>query len=143
MYVRCIFERATIVTLQVEGSWEGWSGETVVELTDGTFWQQTEYLYEYHYAYRPGVELANGYMTVDGMSRGVRVEPVSASRATIIGAWTGWDGKTEVELTDGTRWQQAEYHYEYRYAYRPSVLLIEDKMLVAEMSKPIRVRRLH
>lgn len=33
--------------------------------------------------------------------------------------WTGWDGDTIVRLTDGSVWRQEEYHYEYRYAYRP------------------------
>ena len=28
-------------------------------------------------------------------------------------------GKTFVEMTDGSKWKQAEYHYEYHYAYRP------------------------
>jgi hypothetical protein len=130
------------MTLRVDGSWNGWSGDTIVELSDGTFWQQAEYLYEYRYAYRPSVELVNGYMTVEGMSRAVRVKRVSTSRSTINGAWRGWDGKTEVVLTDGSRWQQAEYHYEYRYAYRPWALLLDGKMLVEEMSKAVKVRRL-
>lgn len=59
--------------LYVKGAWKGWSGKTVVELTNGSVWQQTEYFYEYHYAYRPEVVI-NGYeMHVEGMSRTVRV----------------------------------------------------------------------
>lgn len=60
----------------------------------------------------------------------------------VKGAWTGWDGKTVVELTDGSKWAQAQYHYEYRYIYRPEVILDRNMMMVAGMSKPIRVRRL-
>lgn len=41
--------------LQVKGAWKGWSGKTVVELTNEAVWQQTEYFYEYRYAYRPAV----------------------------------------------------------------------------------------
>jgi hypothetical protein len=59
----------------------------------------------------------------------------------VQGAWTGWSGDTIVELTDGSIWKQAEYHYEYRYAYRPKVEIKGDKMHVAGMSKAIRVRR--
>ena len=33
--------------------------------------------------------------------------------------WTSWDGDTIVRLTDGSVWRREEYHYEYRYAYRP------------------------
>lgn len=32
--------------MQVEDDWEGWDGETVVKLTDGSVWQQEEYHYE-------------------------------------------------------------------------------------------------
>ncbi len=60
----------------------------------------------------------------------------------INGAWTGWDGKTVVALTDGSKWKQAEYHYEYRYAYRPEVVIEHDRMMVAGMRRAVRVTRL-
>lgn len=60
----------------------------------------------------------------------------------IDGSWTGWSGDTIVQLTDGSVWRQAEYHYEYRYAYRPKVEISSGKMLVEGMRKPIRVNRL-
>lgn len=59
----------------------------------------------------------------------------------IDGSWNGWQGQTTVALTDGSVWQQEEYHYEYRYAYRPKVEVKANRMLVAGMRKPIRVRR--
>lgn len=59
--------------LHVNGSWKGWGGDTLVKLTDGTVWEQAEYVYEYHYAYRPEATIADGRMLVEGMSRGVRV----------------------------------------------------------------------
>lgn len=40
---------------QVENEWTGWSGDTIVTLTDGSVWRHEEYHYEYHYAYRPTV----------------------------------------------------------------------------------------
>lgn len=130
------------MSLWVNEDWEGWDGETIVELTDGTFWRQTEYHYEYRYAYRPSVHIKNSQMMVEGMSRAVRVEQISASRGVVASKWTGWKGKTELELTDGSRWQQAEHHYEYRYAHRPSVLIFDGMMLIDGMSKPIRVKRI-
>lgn len=82
-------------------------------------------------------------MSVEGMSRPVRVRKLPTDvRRTVSGAWNGWDGKTIVEFTDGSRWEQAEYHYEYRYAYRPQAFLINDAVLVEEMSKSVRVRRI-
>ena len=57
----------------IDGSWTGWSGDTIVQLTDGTVWRQDEYRYEYHYAYRPQVTITSGKMLVVGMSQAVRV----------------------------------------------------------------------
>lgn len=61
------------MTLYIDGSWSGWSGDTIVQLTDGSVWRQDEYHYEYHYAYRPKVEIVGGKMSVAGMHRAVRV----------------------------------------------------------------------
>lgn len=61
------------MTLQIEEEWEGWDGDTIVKLTDGSVWRQEEYHYEYRYAYRPRVTVASNVMRVEGMSRGIRV----------------------------------------------------------------------
>ena len=60
----------------------------------------------------------------------------------VEGSWNGWDGETIVELTDGSVWKQSQYHYEYRYSYRPKVSITHGQMLVDGMSRPIPVRRL-
>ncbi|WP_417503652.1 hypothetical protein [Microbacterium sp.] len=62
--------------LHVNGAWNGWKGDTLVKLTDGTVWEQAEYVYEYRYAYRPEVTITDGRMLVQGMSRAVRVRRV-------------------------------------------------------------------
>lgn len=62
----------------------------------------------------------------------------------VQGSWQGWKGNTVVELTDGSTWQQAEYHYEYHYQYRPEVFFLRDgRLLVDGMSRAIQVRRIH
>lgn len=61
--------------------------------------------------------------------------------ANVAGAWNGWKGKTVVKLTDGSIWVQAEYHYEYRYAHMPKATLVDGKLQVEGMTKPIQVRR--
>ena len=61
----------------------------------------------------------------------------------VKGSWSGWKGRTVVELTDGSRWKQAEYHYEYQYAYRPAAVVVDGEMFVAGMSRAVRVRRVH
>jgi len=65
------------VTFYVDGSWSGWDGDTILQLTDGSVWRQDEYHYEYHYAYRPEVTINNGQMLVRGMNRAVRVRRLS------------------------------------------------------------------
>ncbi len=54
---------------------------------------------------------------------------------TVKGAWKGWDGKTFVEMTDGSKWKQAEYHY----AYRPEATVTNDGG--AAFRKPLVSRR--
>ena len=44
-----------LVETQIDGTFEGWSGETVWKMTNGQIWQQARYAYHYHYAYRPRV----------------------------------------------------------------------------------------
>lgn len=62
--------------VQVENEWQGWSGDTVVKLTDGSIWRQEEYHYEYRYAYRPRAILQNNVLQVEGMNRGIRVRRI-------------------------------------------------------------------
>lgn len=66
-----------MIRSQVDGAFNGWEGDTVVQLVDGQVWQQVEYWYHYHYAYMPKVTITNdgGHrMLVEGMPRAVRVE---------------------------------------------------------------------
>lgn len=62
---------------QIDGDFEGWQGETVVKLTNGQIWQQSEYYYHYHYAFMPkAVILSSGgryTMVVDGVPKAIGV----------------------------------------------------------------------
>jgi hypothetical protein len=62
---------------QIDGDFEGWEGETVLKLTNGQLWQQTEYYYHYYYAFMPNViilKTTTGYkMLVDGIPKAVGV----------------------------------------------------------------------
>ena len=49
---------------RINGSFTGWTGETIYKLMDGHIIQQSEYHYHYHYAYSPQViiyQSAGGY----------------------------------------------------------------------------------
>ena len=67
-----------MVESQIDGDFNGWEGETIVKLMNGQIWQQTEYHYEYHYAYMPNVLVypsGGGYkMKVDGTDEAVGVQ---------------------------------------------------------------------
>jgi hypothetical protein len=62
---------------KVDGDFSGWEGETIVKLTNGQIWQQTEYHYHYHYAFMPDVLIfksAGRYkMKVEGTDAAVGV----------------------------------------------------------------------
>lgn len=68
----------SVIESQVDGEFEGWEGETVVKLMNGQIWVQTEYYYEYRYAYMPDVlvyQSSGGWkMKVEGIDKAVGVE---------------------------------------------------------------------
>ena len=144
------YGQSRAVVSRIDGSFEGWKGDTIVKLANGQFWKQVGYSYEYHYAYRPVVHIylaGDGFvMHVDGTSRAVPVARLEASVSRIDGSFEGWSGDTIVKLTNGQIWQQATYSFEYRYAYRPTVIVYEVgrgyAMYVDGTSKPVRVTRL-
>ena len=73
---------ATVSAIEskVDGEFEGWKGETVVKLTNGQIWQQTEFYYHYHYAYMPDVLIYRSgthyKMRVEGIDNAVTVERI-------------------------------------------------------------------
>ena len=62
---------------QVEGDFEGFEGETIIQLVNGQVWQQSEYWYHYHYSFMPQVFIYNQggiyKMKVDGVDQSVGV----------------------------------------------------------------------
>jgi len=67
-----------VIESRIDGTFEGWDGDTIFKLINGQIWQQAEYAYTYHYAYRPEVLIyrsGSGYkMKVEGVSREIRVK---------------------------------------------------------------------
>jgi hypothetical protein len=62
----------------IDGTFYGWTGETLFLLTNGQIWQQTSYSYSYHYAYRPRVQIFNSgggdSMRLTGYDNSIRVK---------------------------------------------------------------------
>lgn len=69
---------ADVVEMQIEGDFIGWEGATIIKLSNGQIWQQTEYHYEYHYAYMPKALIYSSggrhNMRVDGTSKPIGVQ---------------------------------------------------------------------
>jgi hypothetical protein len=64
----------------------------------------------------------------------------------IDGDFNGWEGETIFKLTNGQIWQQAEYDYEYEYAFQPDITIYKTaagyKMKVEGMDDQILVKRI-
>lgn len=112
----------------IEGAFNGFDGDTLFKLSDGTYWIQAEYKYWYHYEHRPQVEIfpLHGvpHLRVVGHSESVAVQQIgNVIESQIVGEFTGWDGESEYELTNGQVWKQERYRYQYQYKYRPHVTI--------------------
>ncbi len=63
----------------ISDEFEGWDGDTVYGLDDGTRWKLAIYQYKYVYKYRPKATLWRDggwyYLEVDGMGKPVHVLP--------------------------------------------------------------------
>ena len=113
-----------IIESKVEGDFEGFEGETIIQLVNGQVWQQSEYWYHYHYSFMPQVFIYNQggiyKMKVDGVDQSVGVtrlrwcaaissiahcvnfKMVAAARGHFAGIWVG----TLVSLWLGfSRWR--------------------------------------
>lgn len=62
----------------IDGTFNGWDGESVYKLTNGEVWKQSKYSYSYSNSYRPKVtifwESRSWKMKVDGSKQAVEVE---------------------------------------------------------------------
>lgn len=62
------------------GEFEGWDGDTVYELDNGTRWQLSKYKYKYKFSYRPKaiiwVENGRHYLEVKNMKEVLQVVQV-------------------------------------------------------------------
>jgi len=114
----------------IDGSFTGFDADALFKLSDRTYWLQAEYKYWYHYAYRPQVEIYLVYgvphLRVVGQSELVAVRQIgNVIESQTAGEFSGWDGESEYELTNGEVWKQARYRYQYQYKYRPHVIIYE------------------
>ena len=131
---------------RINSSFEGFDDGAIFKMENGTYWVQDKYRYWYHYSYRPHAVITeeNGryIMTVEGESIPVK-RIFKAIESNIDGEFDGWDGNKKYKLTNGQVWEQAEYKYEYKYAYRPEVIIAEinGSYVMRVEGTQVRVRR--
>lgn len=65
---------------KIDGTFEGWDGETIFKMMNGTVWQQASYSYTYHYAYMPDVLIYSKggtyYMKVEDVDEEIAVKQI-------------------------------------------------------------------
>lgn len=110
----------------IDCDFNGFDGDSVFKMSNGTYWIQDQYQYWYHYEYRPKAIITEEYgryiLTVAGRSVYVK-QLFDVVESSIDGEFRGWDGNSKYRLTNGQVWQQSEYKYEYMYSYRPEVMI--------------------
>lgn len=111
---------------RIDGDFEGFDDEVLFKLEDGSYWIQDEYMYSYHYSFRPVANIieSNGrlYINIDGQTQAVPVRQITdVIESQIDGDFNGWEGETIYRLTNGQAWRQSSYSYEYTYSYMPEV----------------------
>ena len=69
-----------VIESRIDGAFKGWNGDTIVKLTNGQVWQQSQYYYKYRYSFMPEVMIiktGNSYkMLVDGIDKSVGVKRI-------------------------------------------------------------------
>lgn len=59
---------------------EGWNGDSIYQLDNGTLWKLTVYQYTYTYSYRPRAIIYSNqgshFLEVEGMEKAVQVDQV-------------------------------------------------------------------
>lgn len=138
------------IKTQIDGSFEGWTGDTIVKLMNGQAWQQAEYHYHYHYTYMPAVEitLAGGrpVMRVEGVPVAVPVAEVSIEcDGSIVSPFTGFERGMTFQFDTGHVWQQVEGTTERHNARRPSAMVVDGPngtvLKVEDIETVVEVRR--
>lgn len=69
-----------VLETKIDGEFEGWEGETIFKMMNGSIWQQASYAYTYHYAYMPDVIIYRKggayYMKVEDVDDEIQVRQI-------------------------------------------------------------------
>lgn len=139
-----------VVECKLAGAFSGYHGGAVFRLSNGQAWQQRRHKYKYKYAYRPQVRVyrdgSHYFAEFDCMNEAIEVVRVRiVEEGQIVSDFRGFGSDAEFEFRSGNAWEQAEYKYEYHYAYRPNAVVVDGidglTLHVDGLSGSVRVRR--
>ena len=134
----------------IAGEFTGYAHGNIFRFDNGLVCQQVTSRYAYLYAYRPAARLIQQHgrllLEVEGMGEAVQVVRVSKlEEGVIVNDFRGFTGDSLFHFDNGHVWQQAEYKYNYHYAYRPDAVIVDGingpEMHVDGMDETVGVRR--
>lgn len=135
---------------RIDGEFNGYHDSAIFKLANGQVWQQRRYRYRYRYAYRPEVRIykEGGRYMMEVAVMDELIEVVQASLIVdgpIVSDFSGFNQDMKFEFQNGQIWEQAEYKYNYHYAYRPDAVIVDGinghELHVDGMDESVRVRR--
>ncbi len=139
-----------VFALNVDGEFNGWEGETAVKLSDGSWWVQSGYEFNYCYGYNPKADLYNENGTIKLLINGcgnigIPVEQLSnVIESKIDGEFKGFEGSTIFKLRNGSVWKQKKYKYWYRYASSPECFVYNHNgWKLSVLGKVIEVEKIN
>jgi hypothetical protein len=130
----------------------GWKKGAILELQNGSWWEQTSLDLTLVLLLQPRVVLvpeSTQYRAyVDGADGSALVKKLEVVyEGNIAGDFEGWDTDAVFELDGGQIWRQTSYQYSYSYAYRPRAIIFANgsgyRMIVEGMQETIDVERLN
>lgn len=130
----------------------GWKKGAILELQNGSWWEQTSLDLTLVLLLRPRIvlvpESAQHRAYVDGADGSALVKKLGVVyESNIAGEFEGWDSGAVFELDGGQIWRQTSYQYSYHYAYRPRAIIFDNgggyRMIVEGMQEAIDVERLN
>lgn len=122
------FMKQIVYQGKIDSEFEGFNQDMIFKMSNGTYWVQAKYKYWYHYAYRPDVVITqeDGRYILHVAGQSIEVNRLyNVIESNIDGTFEGWKGDTVYKLTNGQVWKQKVYKYEYKYAFRPEVIIAE------------------
>jgi len=142
-----------IVETSIDGTFNGWKGETIWKMDNGDIWQQSSYDYFYSYSYHPKVLIyrdgGNWKMKVHGENREISVKKLDGGdivETCIDGNFDGWKGETIWKMDNGDIWQQSSLGIHLHLAIHPKVLIYRTstgwKMKVDGDDEDVAVKKL-